>query len=499
MRRSFVYSFLLMCFPLYANDPASGWTSLGWMGWGLGASQKTENGFGNDDKSGTNKEYQEIRMNSSLFHAGMDRRMESERIDWKIQADLTASNESKLNFFAGKNLYVSLKRQNVSLSLGRVQEDKKQSSAFGDWADGTDGVTVRADFQERGRLRFDGFDFYSGYRLLEKHGWKDSILDTKGSKFGVDRKEETQTRENSSGVLPGESTTSGSSSNKNPDFGGFRNRYRGGVGYQIDVPFGEVGLAYQYLNLQNWGRYANDLDDKNRNVSSGDRDYLTHTTLEWKGQYAWFRWFLSGVLARGQDKTGWNRIRNAAAIPITGEAFFSSFGGEWKSWKFEVFGFLPDRDKRRENGEILELGFIGMGSSPSAVFTTVQSLDFYPSAWITDRGLEKQFTIQGGKRQSAWAGVRLEYQESCIRFRFYAASYFFMTEDRGNSGALTISRDSFQKKYLREALLQTMFYFPSESSRFAFSFLNLSLGGSWSDPESAKKEIFFQVSSGVIL
>ncbi|MBE8400648.1 hypothetical protein IQA64_00760 [Leptospira borgpetersenii serovar Tarassovi] len=216
-------------------------------------------------------------------------------------------------------------------------------------------------------------------------------------------------------------------------------------------------------------------------------------------KYSRFHCFFAGILTRGQDKTGWNRIRKASAIPITGEAVLISTGVTWNFWKFDVFGFLPDRDKRSENGEILELGFIGIGSSPSPVFSTNQSLDFYPSAWITDRGLQKQSGIQNGKRQSAWTGINLEYQESIIRFRLYIASYFFLSDTKGNEGALTMSREGFRKDYLREALIETLVYFPSENTKFDFLYLKASLGGSWSDPESARKESFFQIVSGIVL
>lgn len=248
-----------------------------------------------------------------------------------------------------------------------------------------------------GRVRFDLFDFYSGYSVFDKNGLKNEILNTKKPIGEIDA--------------------------KNSFSNTFKNRYRGGISYRYDFTFLETGFRFQYLNLQNWGRYTNDLNIEN--VSSGDRDYLTHSTIEFKIKYVWFYCFLSGILVRGQDKTGWNRIRNTSMIPISGEAVLISFGASRNFWKFDVFGFLPDRDKISENEEILELGFIGIGSSPSPVFSTNQSLDFYPSAWITEKGLEKQSGIQGGKRQSAWTGINLEYQESLMRFRFYMASYFF--------------------------------------------------------------------------
>lgn len=455
-----------MLFPIYSSEKNKGWTQISWMGWGLGTIQKTGNLFELEKE----KTHKELRMNSFLFHAGINQNLETSGLKIQLEADLSASNESKTSFFAGKNLFLELKKDNVFLIFGRVREEFK-TSAFADWLDGTDGLSIKTDLGKSGRIRFDLFDFYSGYSIFDKNGLKNEILNTKKPLGEIDTKD--------------------SISNT------FKNRYRVGVGYRYDLTFLETGFRFQYLNLQNWGRYTNDLNIEN--VSSGDRDYITHSTIELKIKYVWFYCFLSGILVRGQDKTGWNRIRNASMIPISGEAVLVSFGASRNFWKFDVFGFLPDRDKKSENGEILELGFIGIGSSPSPVFSTNQSLDFYPSAWITERGLEKQSGIQGGKRQSAWTGINLEYQESLMRFRFYMASYFFLSDTKGNSGALTISRDSFRKDFLREVLIQTWIYTPSENSKFSFYYWKLSLGGSWSDLENSKKEMFFQISSGVVL
>lgn len=455
-----------MLFPIYSSEKNKGWTQISWMGWGLGTIQKTRNLFEFEKE----KTHKELRMNSFLFHAGINQNLETSGLKIQLEADLSASNESKTSFFAGKNLFLELKKDNVFLIFGRVREEFK-TSAFADWLDGTDGLSIKTDLGKSGRIRFDLFDFYSGYSIFDKNGLKNEILNTKKPLGEIDTKDSVLNT--------------------------FKNRYRGGVGYRYDLTFLETGFRFQYLNLQNWGRYTNDLNLEN--VSSGDRDYITHSTIELKIKYVWFYCFLSGVLVRGQDKTGWNRIRNASMIPISGEAVLVSFGASRNFWKFDVFGFLPDRDKKSENGEILELGFIGIGSSPSPVFSTNQSLDFYPSAWITERGLEKQSGIQGGKRQSAWTGINLEYQESLMRFRFYMASYFFLSDTKGNSGALTISRDSFRKDFLREVLIQTWIYTPSENSKFSFYYWKLSLGGSWSDLENSKKEMFFQISSGVVL
>ncbi|XDD51833.1 hypothetical protein AB3N59_08995 [Leptospira sp. WS92.C1] len=454
---------------VFASATNSGWTQVSWMGWGLASKYKNQNSETDKEISGN----REMRLNSSLFHSSADYTIHSTHWNLKIQADLFASSGSKLTFYAGKNLYIETRYAGISFALGRIEEDTKRFS-FRDWIDGTDGVVIRSDFGDKGRIRVDLFDFYTGYSLFEKDGFKNSILNTKQNHF------DTKTEIGDFKSNPNE----------------FRNRYRGGIVYHFDSEFFEAALKFQYLNFQNWGRYANDLGIEN--VSSGDKDYITHSTLELNGKWSWFRCFFSGILARGQDKTNWNQNRSASAIPISGEAVLVSLGISARGWSLDGFAFLPDRDRRNEQGEILELGFIGIGTAPSPVLTTTQSLDFYPSAWITDRGLEKQFSLQSGKRQSAWTGLNLEYKETVQRFRFYFASYFYLSES-GNSGSLTMSKDSFQKGYFREILFQYLTYLPSEDERFSFSFLKVSLGSWMSDPSFGQREVFFQIQSGIVL
>ncbi|MBM9501764.1 hypothetical protein JWG44_16025 [Leptospira sp. 201903071] len=470
MKRFLVYSVFLMVSPLFAAEKNSGWKQISWFAWGLGSGREIQNSSENRNE----KTYKELRINESLFHAGLDENYGSKHWNLKIQADGFVSSESKIRFYAGRDLFFELKNAKLSLALGRISEEGKHSS-FRDWADGTDGIVVRANFKEWGNVRIDLFDFYSGYQLFEKNSFRETIRNTKKDQsFSLDE-----------------------ISNVDSNSDSFRNRYRGGVGYRYALWFLEAGVRFQYLNFQNWGRYGDDLAVSSN--SSGDRDYLTHSTIDLNWKWNGFFCFLSGILAKGQDKTGWNRIRNSGNIPITGEAILVSFGFENSRWKLETFGFLPDRDRRKENGEILELGFVGIGSNPSPVFATNQSLDFYPSAWVTEKGLEKQFSLLSGKRQSAWSGINLEYKESMMRLRFYLASYFFLRENAGCSGALTLSRDSFQNGYFRESFFQTTLFFPTEEERVPLSFLKLTLGGWMSDPQTAQREFFFQVQSGVVL
>ncbi|TGK35194.1 hypothetical protein EHQ12_11045 [Leptospira gomenensis] len=482
MRTAFLLLLFSFPFRVFSASESSGWYEFGWLGWGLGSSGKSLSSYADPKEAMQERTEKESRILSSVFRSGVDKTFSTDRFRWKIQTDLSLSPDSGIAFFAGKNLYLEWKTKNTSVFLGRKREETKRSS-FRDWIDGTDGVIVESSFGDLGRIRLDLFDFYSGFPLFEKKAFAEKILKSK-PKMAVSSEKDGER------VVTEENTSNSS----------FQNRYRGGVSYGWSSEFLDAGIRFQYLNLQNWGNFSNDLKaDPSSNVSSGDRDYLTHSTVElnwkWNGLYC----FLSGILARGQDKTNWNRNRNSSSIPISGEAILVSLGVTLPFGDFHLFGFLPDRDKRNSQDEVLELGFVGMGSSPSPVFATIQSLDFYPSAWITDRGLEKRNTRQGGRRQSAWFGADLEYKKSLYQVRLYFASYTFLSETGEHSGALTISKETFQRRFFREFCLQGSFYFPSENPKIPFSFLKLSLGGWIGDPSSDQKEIFFQIQTGAIL
>ncbi|EMO75115.1 hypothetical protein LEP1GSC127_0730 [Leptospira kirschneri str. 200801925] len=84
-----------------------GWTQISWMGWGLGTIQKTRNFSGLEKK----KYHKELRMNSFLFHVGINQSLETSSLKIQLEADLGVSNESKTSFFAGKNLFLELKKR----------------------------------------------------------------------------------------------------------------------------------------------------------------------------------------------------------------------------------------------------------------------------------------------------------------------------------------------------------------------------------------------------
>lgn len=215
MKRFFIYSFFIMFFPIYSSEKNKGWTQISWMGWGLGTIQKTRN-FSELEKE---KIHKELRMNSFLFHVGINQSLETSSLKIQLEADLGASNESKTSFFAGKNLFLELKKDNVFLIFGRVREEFKTSS-FTDWLDGTDGISIKADLGKSGRVRFDLFDFYSGYSIFDKNGLKNEILNTKKPLGEID--------------------TNNSALNT------FKNRYRGGVSYRYDLTFLETGFRFSY-------------------------------------------------------------------------------------------------------------------------------------------------------------------------------------------------------------------------------------------------------------
>ncbi|EMN47763.1 hypothetical protein LEP1GSC088_1122 [Leptospira interrogans str. L1207] len=87
MKKFFIYSFFIMFFPIYSSEKNKGWTQISWMGWG-GNDSKTEN-LSELEKE---KIHKELRMNSFLFHSGINQSLKTSDLKIQLEADLSASN-----------------------------------------------------------------------------------------------------------------------------------------------------------------------------------------------------------------------------------------------------------------------------------------------------------------------------------------------------------------------------------------------------------------------
>ncbi|TGM98786.1 LA_2168 family protein [Leptospira dzoumogneensis] len=363
-------------------------------------------------------------------------------------------------FLPGRNSYFGILYKGLLWGAGR-KSDPEEFPAWSFWKDGVEGLFAETEL-DRIKIRFDILDLYRGFPLLENQWLK---LQGRESFLPKSAREE----------LVSEKDYSLNS----------QSRYRAGIsltGYKEDR------LVYRfrvrYLSLGDWGKFGSDTKESKSESIEGDRDYL----VEWRLGlgFLWRYFYISGdlFLSRGIDKTGYHPSRFERSIPISGEALRFDLGFYNTHGKISIFGFLPDREKRSSQGEVLELGFVGMGASPIANPILQQVWGFYPSAWITDQGLEREETNFPGKRPANLLGWKAEGKFSGISTGIHFTYIGFLKEENSSSGLWTISSKNIQNKFLREAGV-SISWSPSEDNSAK---IELDLGGFESDETTGLKQ-----------
>ncbi|MCE9498900.1 MAG: hypothetical protein K8R21_00025, partial [Leptospira sp.] len=124
--------------------------------------------------------------------------------------------------------------------------------------------------------------------------------------------------------------------------------------------------------------------------------------------------------------------------------------GKISRFEFKFDLFLPDSDKRNKQGEVIESGFIGMGSYPGNSVILSQGLNFYPSGWITPVGLEKRNSIETGRMNSARAlsGISFHSGKSVFELNY---DYLIPRTIAGESpGSISVQKRDYAKYFLSE-------------------------------------------------
>ncbi len=393
---------------------------------------------------------------------------QSDLFQTELELDAFSSSEKGLVLLPGKNAYLGIRAKGFLWAFGR-RIDPISFPAWNFWKDGVEGAFVES-LGSGIKVRFDLLDLYRGFPLREN-----SWLVYQG-------RENYLPRDASQELLP-----------KNIPNYSYASRYRAGI--QI---FGE-GISpwiYQfrirYLSLGNLGKFGEETKEANTGSEDGDKDYLT----EWKVGlgYVWKYFYISvdGYLSRGLEKTGSNPNRPEKSLPISGETVRFDAGVYFLKGNISIYGFLPNREKRNSNGEILELGYVGMGTSPLPNPVLNQIWGFYPSAWVTGAGLEREDTRYPGKRPSGFIGIRTEWKDWRLRLGMHITYISFFSETE-SSGEWALSRKIFGQSFVREAGV-TLCYNPEDDSQ---TFLQMDLGGIQSDEEMGIKQWYLLLQLGV--
>jgi hypothetical protein len=319
--------------------------------------------------------------------------------------------EQKDYLYISENAYIGFEAKKVDLLLGR--KVFTNSNFFKDSKrDGVEGISAEYKPNEFFKINFYLVDFYRAFPIIERL----YFLDVKA-------------------IATGE-------------------RIRHGLALEYNSSQIESKIQVLYLNLGNTGKYSK---DEELTKPNGDKDFLYNVNWNvfWKNPY-----FVTGInlaISRGIDKTISNPERKERSIPISGELLELFFSTYIKFLQIKASSFLPDSDKKNKAGEILELGYIGMGAYPSTSFLMNQDLNFYPSGWVTGNGFEKTFSYQNGRWNSFWARLSFSIKFDKLSISLTGDHFTPRLNSGSSNGSLSIDRREFTKLFLAEATLDILY------------------------------------------
>ncbi|WP_167884442.1 LA_2168 family protein [Leptospira ilyithenensis] len=336
-------------------------------------------------------------------------------IHWNMQL-VTRGNSSRPDIYLGKNSYIAGKLWGLLLGVGR-KEHSFRSSPFLGYSDGGDGLFFEKVFSENLKTQVFLWDYYQGYRILEKEFLSPGIIS-----IGKADRSGGQRRRHSLGVVYGKKSS--------------------------------LSLGIQYLEQGSWGKQTREIESDVKE-KGGDGDSVVTGVIG--GKFDWNEFYLMGefLWAKGTDRTYSKSIQNSGSLPIEGEAI--SLGGGWQNQLYGVrwSNYLNDSDKRSDTGKLSCLGFTGMGTHLGSTLFLSQVLQIYPGGFITGNGLERNQTLLNGRTPAYYSELILSYHTDLFYFRMIGA-YFLPYLAQGKSeGKISFKKESFELFFLAESALET--------------------------------------------
>jgi hypothetical protein len=360
-------------------------------------------------KSNSQERDLDTRNSVQAFVIGAQFREFKNKLEYDLDFKLSKKFQENKNqdiLFLGRNLYFQIPfSNNGKIFLGRKSfNPTAYSQKLAN--DGTEGIGIEYKANENCNLNFFVFDFYRGYPLFEKNFFKEKVQSSK-----------TQ-------IL------------------------RQGTSIEFKYKSIESKFEFLYLNFFNTGTFANEEKSK-----TGDRDFLYQASfnLFWKSSY-----FITGFnlnIQRGLDKTFFQPSTRQRALPISGELLEFFLTSYINRLQIKSSFFIPDTDKRNSASEVIQIGYIGLGNHPSNSFLTNQDINFFPSAWITESGLEKTFSIQNGRWNSIWSSLAFIYKFANWKILIQGDYYLPRTNQGSSLGEISFSSKDYTKSFITEGKL----------------------------------------------
>lgn len=327
------------------------------------------------------------RNSAQVYRMGIDIDLENEFARVEVQASFVppislSKDSTKLNtnsqnqpsgseqtsgFFLGRDAYVAFPIQDFTVNVGRksfINQHPLSHKRFSE-LDGTEGLSLNVDVWKNIYWQITLWDNYRGYPI-----WEYNQTEVYGARDKAD-------------LRKGE-------------------RSRHGTSFLMTSEFIDFTADFYYLNFGSWGRYSQD-DLNLQNRESGDGDFYHRTRLGLVGKWEGFRASTKVHFARGLDKTFADPKRPERSLPIRGEALQLELGYFSKEIFFFVSGFVPNSMQTSTSDQATTIGYVGMGNSPLEGAYLSRLMNIYPSAWVTEFGLES-IQENKGRRSSSFLG-----------------------------------------------------------------------------------------------
>ncbi|MCB1180271.1 MAG: hypothetical protein KDK36_22015 [Leptospiraceae bacterium] len=390
-----------------------------------------------------------ISSSNSFFSTGIKSKAENEKFSHNLDLSILTSlvNSESIKFFPGENANFEVHYKKIDFTLGR--KIQKFSYLVPNNKDGLEGIGLGYKFSDKILLEVNILDFYRGFPLLEN-----SLLYV------------SKEKENLKG-----------------------NRFRQGIHFWYKGEEFFNHFYFQYINLGDWGESSK---DNITNSPLSNRDFIYSPGFEFIFKKSFFKTGFGLFLSKGMDKTISHSVRKNSSLIINGELITGNLGFLFSFFEFNYNFFLPDRDKRNEALEVLETGYIGMGSNPGKGKIISQIINYFPSGWITPEGMERSKSIKYGRESAFFQEAEINLNFSNWKLGFFVDHY---TPYRiaPSSGKIETNRREFSRLYLVEGGVNILL----GSKEINSYFLELSISAFNSSKEIGIKSSMGYLSGGI--
>lgn len=356
------------------------------------------------------------RQNYFSHRLGTNIEQDSEFAELKLEIEIVGTiPNSTWDVYLGRNAYINFPILDFEFWVGRREIVKPVSSIQKDgWngLDGGEGLGVEVKYWENTYIQVFLWDYYRGYPIWFYNQTRvyDSDVKIKYQK--------------------GE-------------------RYRQGLRFLYIWQSLDLEGDFFYLNMGNWGeRSQEDLSLKVKEGGDGDHLYRTRfgITMNSNLGYAQVRFHLT----KGLDKTFADPKRPERSLPIRGEAVEIDSGLKYDKVSFRIQGFIPNTPITEKSLAPVTIGYVGMGNPVTSSALLSREWSVYPSAWVTEYGLEWDISLIGGRTSALLARAEIGWENDFLDLGVlgeYISPRRLVPEDRGQ---ISFKKSDYAPEFISE-------------------------------------------------